>query len=649
MSKQLTIEDLLRFRFIENLSFDPSGNRYAYQVAEIDKKKDTYFRTVYVNKKAYKSDKSTSILSWYDDDHLIISEENKNKNLVFNKYLLLDLVDGKRRTLFQTPLGISSLKVVDPNTFVFSAGIDANDPDAYKLNKEKLEQKKKQLKKEADYEVLDEIPYWFNGVGFKNKKRNALFVCQLKPFSIARITEPLFNVSDAEVKDRRVFYNGSSYTRRMSLFDQVYVYDIDTGKSECLYKKQDHAFSGLFFMKDQLHVLATDGKKYGMNETAKFHLLEDGKLKVLPSYDRTLYESAAVDTALGGGKGRVNQNDILYTLASETDHIELWKIDHKMKKQKLVSMPLISFFDVGRDQIVFCGSDDRSLPELYSYSFKNRKVTKISSFNTNALKDRYLALPKELKYVSDGMELNGWVLLPKDFDRKKKYPAVLDIHGGPRAIYTKAFFHEMQVWANRGYFVLFTNIKGSDGRGDEFADLRGKYGYDDYRNLMDFTDAVLKKYPNIDETKLCETGGSYGGFMSNWIIGHTDRFCCVASQRSIANWPGFTYMSDIGYYFSGDQCGTDRPVRDAEKMWEHSPLKYVDNAKTPTLFIHSDQDYRCPMNEGMQMMQALADRDVETRLVLFHGENHELSRSGKPSHRIRRLKEITDWFDQHTK
>ena len=129
--KQITIEDLLKFIFIQNLIFDPSGNHYAYEVAHIDKEKDAYFKTIYVDKKAYKSDRSSSILAWYDDDSLIISEENKNKNAVINKYLLMDVQSGNRKTLFQTPLNLSRLEVIDPNTLVYESAIDANDPDAY--------------------------------------------------------------------------------------------------------------------------------------------------------------------------------------------------------------------------------------------------------------------------------------------------------------------------------------------------------------------------------------------------------------------------------------------------------------------------------------------------------------------------------------
>ena len=165
---------------------------------------------------------------------------------------------------------------------------------------------------------------------------------------------------------------------------------------------------------------------------------------------------------------------------------------------------------------------------------------------------------------------------------------------------------------------------------------------------MDFTDTVLHHFPAIDPDRVCETGGSYGGFMTNWIIGHTDRFCCAVSQRSISNWISKSFMSDIGPYFNPDQCGASSPFA-FNILWEHSPLKYAENAKTPTLFIHSDQDHRCPLPEGMQMMQALALKGIETRMCIFHGETHELSRSGKPKHRIRRLTEITNWFNKYAK
>ena len=162
---------------------------------------------------------------------------------------------------------------------------------------------------------------------------------------------------------------------------------------------------------------------------------------------------------------------------------------------------------------------------------------------------------------------------------------------------------------------------------------------------MEFTDEVLKRVSQIDVKRVAMTGGSYGGFMANWIIGHTDRFAAVASQRSISNYISKCLTTDIGYYHNLSAIQAD-PWSSPEKMWAHSPLAYADKAKTPTLFIQSDEDYRCWMGDAVQMLQALLMHGVPARMCLFHGENHELSRSGKPRHRVRRLKEITSWFDE---
>ena len=156
------------------------------------------------------------------------------------------------------------------------------------------------------------------------------------------------------------------------------------------------------------------------------------------------------------------------------------------------------------------------------------------------------------------------------------------------------------------------------------------------------------KYPDIDKDRIGVTGGSYGGFMTNWIIGHSSRFKAAASQRSISNWISFFGTSDIGYYFADDQT-QGNPWNEVSKMWDQSPLKYADKVTTPTLFIHSDEDYRCWIPEGLQMFTALKYHGVESRFITFKGENHELSRSGKPRNRVKRLEEISKWFDKYLK
>ena len=187
-----------------------------------------------------------------------------------------------------------------------------------------------------------------------------------------------------------------------------------------------------------------------------------------------------------------------------------------------------------------------------------------------------------------------------------------------------------------------------DGRGADFGDVDGIYGTVDYDNLMEFTDEVLKRYPEIDENRIGVTGGSYGGFMTNWIVGHTNRFAAAASQRSIANWISYEHSSDIGHNFVlKDLGGNTRTV--PELLWKQSPLQYAPACKTPILFIHSDQDYRCYMAEGLAMFSAVKRNGCPAKMCLFHGENHELSRSGKPENRIDRMAEILNWMDTYLK
>ena len=282
------------------------------------------------------------------------------------------------------------------------------------------------------------------------------------------------------------------------------------------------------------------------------------------------------------------------------------------------------------------------------YCLKDGKEEKLTAFNDGLLAERDVCPVEEFTFTYKDVELDGYVMKPAGFDPEKKYPALLTVHGGPRATFGPVFFHESQAFANAGYFVFFTNPVGSDGRGNAFADLSGRYGTVDFENCLAMTDEVLKRYPQIDEKRVGIMGGSYGGFMCNWAIGNTDRFAAAASQRSISNWISLSMTTDIGYSFDLQETAGD-PWNSPDKMWVCSPLKYAHKAKTPTLFIQSDEDYRCYMGDALQMFSALKYFGVEARMCLFHGENHELSRSGKPSHRVRRLSEMMEWFEKYLK
>ena len=196
--------------------------------------------------------------------------------------------------------------------------------------------------------------------------------------------------------------------------------------------------------------------------------------------------------------------------------------------------------------------------------------------------------------------------------------------------------------------MIFCNPIGSDGKGTRFFEaIRGRYGTVDYESLMAFEEAALAAYPQIDPSRVAVTGGSYGGYMTNWVIGHTDRFACAVSKRSISNMVSFWGTADVGYNSVTSKNGGDI-FRAEQILWEQSPVKYADQVKTPTLFLHSDEDYRCPLEQGIQMYTAVTVQGVDTRLVIFKGENHGLSRTGKPLNRIRRLEEMLAWFGKYT-
>ena len=388
-------------------------------------------------------------------------------------------------------------------------------------------------------------------------------------------------------------------------------------------------------------------RRYGLNENPALFALRGGEPAPLWDRDEVPGSNVGSDCRLGGGKHiRFDGDFVYYTAARDVDTV-LARADKAGREEVLLSGPgSVDAFALAEGKLLFVGMRGLRLQELYA--LEAGQARQLTRFNEEIFAQKSLGALIPLSCESDGVQIHGFVIPPVDFDPAKSYPCILDIHGGPKTAYGSVFFHEMQLWANEGYFVFFCNPRGGDGRGNEFADIRGRYGQEDYEDIMAFTDYVLWSYPQIDKSRIGVTGGSYGGFMTNWIIGHTHRFAAAASQRSISNWISMEGTSDIGPYFGLDQAGGNAWERQ-DQAWWHSPLKYADKCTTPTLFIHSDEDYRCWMVEALQMFSALKVHGIESRVCLFHGENHELSRSGKPENRIRRLREITEWMECHLK
>jgi len=248
----------------------------------------------------------------------------------------------------------------------------------------------------------------------------------------------------------------------------------------------------------------------------------------------------------------------------------------------------------------------------------------------------------------DGNDLQGWILTPPGFDPAKKYPSILEIHGGPQLQYGNYFMHEFYYLASRGYVVFYCNPRGGRGYGEEHT--RGIYrdwGTNDYNDLMAWTD-YASNLPYIDPKQMGVTGGSYGGYMTVWIIGHTQRFKAAVTQRCVSNFVSMWGSSDFNWTFERE-LGGKPPFEDLQDYWKHSPIAYIGNARTPTLVIHNENDHRCPIEQGEQVFVALKRLGVDTSFVRFPEEFHGLSRTGRTDRRIARLNSILGWFEGHLK
>ncbi|WP_029423175.1 alpha/beta hydrolase family protein [Alicyclobacillus macrosporangiidus] len=263
---------------------------------------------------------------------------------------------------------------------------------------------------------------------------------------------------------------------------------------------------------------------------------------------------------------------------------------------------------------------------------------RLDTCNDALLAEVEVVEPEVFFYTSeDGWQVQGFVLKPVGFEPGKKYPVILEIHGGPHAMYAYSFFHEMQWFAAEGYAVVYVNPRGSSGYGQEFVNaVRHHYGEKDAADILNGLDAALEKFDFLDGDRVAVTGGSYGGFMTNWLVGHTDRFFAAVSQRSISNWISFYGVSDIGPRFTETEVGGD-VLHDFDKLWKASPLAYADNVKTPLLLKHGENDLRCPIEQAEQFYTAIKRNGGEVELFRVPNASHDLSRTGKPKLRVARL------------
>ncbi len=513
-------------------------------------------------------------------------------------------------------------------------------------------------KPEEDVKIIEDIPIWFNGKGFTYNIRTHLFIIDVESGNYEQITKGDFNVKYAEWSPdgSKIAFISEDYKLKPYIRD-IHILDVSTREHKRI-TKSNMSIWDLTWSPDGRYI-AFRGHDFsrGLSTLVRLWLLDvsSGEVKLFTNVDRDLYNGMNSDVR-GPSSARAIQwvGNYIYYPIGEGGAVHLQRVNIKGEIEPVITGDFtVEDYSISKNLIIATIMNSVEPPELYM--FKKGTLSKISRFNKALLEEVHLNKPVHFKFkASDGVEIDGWILKPHDFKEDVKYPAILYIHGGPPTAYGESFLHEFHVLSGEGFVLVFTNPRGSTGYSQEFKDIRGRYGDRDYRDLMEAVDYVLKNYNFIDGDRLGVTGGSYGGFMTNWIIGHTDRFKAAVTQRSICNWISDYGTTDIGFYFNEDQIagGFERPFWDEKwfnKYWDQSPIKYIGNAKTPLLIIHSIEDYRCWLDQALQIFTALKVKGVPTRLVLFPKENHDLSRRGKPKHRVERLKQIIEWFKKYLK
>ena len=623
------------------------GDDIFFVIRKASLKDDKYTSDLYqlVDGKA-KALTASGIVGGYDilDDAIILKKRDKEQTV----FLELTRGYGEATEWLRLPYQIGQVKYINRQHFFFTASYKLQQgsdclPDSLKAN-------------DADkrYRIFDELPFWSNGRGDTNGLRQVLY--EYKDGQVRALTDSLTSVGGFALSpDHRYLAYTVSDKRNFRYYgNQLHTYSIHDRLQREVGFIDSTSYGSLQFI-DGHHLFLTAKTYSSENPQANgvFYTLDINTGQSEKIYDGEQYElgvSLLYDTKGSNHSEPIIDNSGIVYNSTAVDYAPLVRLS--LKDGKVV--PLTSRqYDIDaylkyKKGYLLLATEAQGGQEFYLFDGKN-ELRRISDINTSTFAAHRISNPQEVKYTNKaGTVLSGYVLPPANYEPGKKYPAILNIHGGPRCAYGTGFFHEMQYWANKGYAVIFANPRGSSGNGSGHALLKGDFGGRDYDDLMSFVDATLDQTGYIDNNRLGVTGGSYGGVMTNWIIGHTDRFRAAASQRSISNWTSFEAMSDIGYNFGQNYTGSN-PWNNVEALWNQSPLAYADKVKTPTLFIHSEEDYRCPLPEGIQMYSALQFFGVPSRIVIFKDENHELSRNGKPLNRIKRLQEITNWFEKYLK
>ena len=498
---------------------------------------------------------------------------------------------------------------------------------------------------------IDDMVYRYDGGGYRKNGNTQIFILPVEGGTPRQVSDIEKNANSPIWLDKnRVLFSANLHDN--SDFEpnnsEIYLLNIRTGDVSQLTRRFGPDFSPIVSPdKTKIAFLGYDDKFLGYQQSSLYVMDPDGdNVKMISKdFDRNIGNI----TWSGDGKGLFFQYD-----SEGMTRIAYMSLSGKVKDivDELGGLSLGRPYSGASYSISKNGRYAFTYGNVYNpsdlASGYNGSKNRLTDLNKDLFDYKKLGKVEEVWYEStfDGRKVQGWLVYPPNFDSSKKYPLVLEIHGGPFTNYGFRFSAEVQLFASKGYFVLYTNPRGSTSYGKDFANLiHHNYPSQDYDDLMSGVDYVLEK-DYIDSNNLFVTGGSGGGVLTSWVVGKTDRFNAAVVAKPVINWYSFVLYADnisffYKYWFSG------MPWDNLEEYMKRSPISYVGNVKTPTMLLTGEDDYRTPMAESEQFYAGLKLNKVESMLVRIPGASHGIAE--KPSNLIAKVNAITAWFDKYRK
>lgn len=619
----MTPDQLSELRVPSDPRLSPDGERVAFIVSRPNLDEDRYDRSLWVDDRQFTEGPGDSSPRWSPEgDRLAFLRSVDGKPA---QVAVLTVSGGEARVLTEFELGVEAFEWSPDGTRIAAVVVEWVEEWA-DLDEDERSRRPRRV---------TSVPYRFDNRGWTHDRRRHLWIIDPTADSEpGRLTTGPFDEETPAWSpdgERIAFISDRDPDQGLVSGNDVWEVEVASGDITQVTERGFWTFAS-YRNDGVLHVLGNTNSRYPV-DSYLYRRGEDGRLYDLTGHlDRGSVSLAAGPAAIRweGDKAVLGHED--------SGRFGLIEVSPDGSVETLVDEKIVvTGFDKAGGRLVYTASTWDSPGELYS----NGTV----ATSLNARSDLVLSEPDHFRVASDGHEVDVWVYLPPG---SEAVPLLLSIHGGPASQYGFGFFDEFQVYVGAGYGVVACNPRGSAGRGEDFVSaVRGKnWGVVDHADISAAVDAALKRHGRLDADRMGVMGGSYGGFMTAWITGQEDRWKSAVVERALISWTSFAGTSDIGGVFPENYLEAQYP--DAwETWWQRGPLALAHNVKTPTLVLHAEDDFRCPIEQAEQYFMALLRNGTEAEFVRFPGEGHEMSRSGKPRHRKERFDAILDWHERH--